>query len=587
MHATLIQDNSHLIESLTDIKDKLTAATEQQHTASQSAQNFCHYLALKQQITSSPLDKLLHDAGLSLDAISTHVMFALEQNIRVLSTNTDNTLATLSQKQHGKVTPSQATEILNNNRQYFFNSRSAERKTAIMATLPNETAWNEELVADLLTQGMNAARIDCNVDDHGIWRNMISNINVARKRTGKPCAIFMDIPSYQHRTIIKPTTQESIKIKPEYDNQTALPTPIIFHTKDCYESNLQLDIDYQIKISHDALTSFQDGDRLFFIDGNQKKRFISLRKIVDNQVWVGHCWKKTTLSKTIEIELQRQNADEEYETIKTFSIDAIQNQPTAYQLRKKDRLVLNNNVEHNKEENAYVCISCSTPDITKKLTIGQTVWFDNGKIGGYVESIESYGTIIQITHAKKNGSKLRHNRTINFPGLELDLPFNHYVDTKQFDFICQHADIIGISIENQQQLLQLCDELKKRDIQNKKLIIKISHKSTVSHLPEIILTSLSHHPFCVMLDHEELLIELGAIQYAQLQHDIINQCRAAHTPIMSTEKMVAHLSRKGTTSRQELYDAIRETKDCVLLEKGPYLATAVETLDYALKITNQ
>ena len=81
-----------------------------------------------------------------------------------------------------------------------------------------------------------------------------------------------------------------------------------------------------------------------------------------------------------------------------------------------------------------------------------------------------------------------------------------------------------------------------------------------------------------------LIIELGAIQYAQLQHDVINQCREAHIPVMSTEKMVARLSRKGTISRQELYNAIRETKDCVLLEKGPYLATAVKTLDYALKI---
>ena len=121
--------------------------------------------------------------------------------------------------------------------QHFFNMASTERKTAIMATLPNETAWNEELVADLLTQGMDVARIDCSADDHGIWRNMISNIEVAQKRTGKTCAVFMDIPNYQHRTIIKPTTQESIKIKPEYEQKITLPTPIIFHTKEYFEPN--------------------------------------------------------------------------------------------------------------------------------------------------------------------------------------------------------------------------------------------------------------------------------------------------------------------------------------------------------------
>ncbi|GET39446.1 pyruvate kinase [Microseira wollei NIES-4236] len=89
--------------------------------------------------------------------------------------------------------------------------------------------------------------------------------------------------------------------------------------------------------------------------------------------------------------------------------------------------------------------SCTIPQVLDQLQVGATVWIDDGRIGAGVESINSEGVLLTITHARPQGEKLRADKGINFPDTVLNLSPLTQKDLQDLDFIATHADIVGYS----------------------------------------------------------------------------------------------------------------------------------------------
>ncbi|HIK45085.1 MAG TPA: hypothetical protein IGR64_09385 [Leptolyngbyaceae cyanobacterium M65_K2018_010] len=95
--------------------------------------------------------------------------------------------------------------------------------------------------------------------------------------------------------------------------------------------------------------------------------------------------------------------------------------------------------------------SCTVPEILDLLTVGTPVYIDDGKLRTqvidthYPVATGPEGILLQVTHARPKGVKLRPEKGLNFPNTVLPLSPLTEKDLQDLDFVALHADIVGYS----------------------------------------------------------------------------------------------------------------------------------------------
>lgn len=97
-------------------------------------------------------------------------------------------------------------------------TRTDGRNVRIMVTLPTEAAEEYALVCNLISSGMDVARINCAHDDEASWLRMIENINRAKEETGQSCRIMMDLAGPKLRTGELKPGPGVVRIRPKRDS---------------------------------------------------------------------------------------------------------------------------------------------------------------------------------------------------------------------------------------------------------------------------------------------------------------------------------------------------------------------------------
>jgi pyruvate kinase len=71
---------------------------------------------------------------------------------------------------------------------------------------------------------------------------------------------------------------------------------------------------------------------------------------------------------------------------------------------------------------------------------------------------------------------------------------------------------------------------------------------------------------------------------AEIQEEILWLCESAHVPVIWATEVLERFVSKGTPSRSEMTDAAMSVRaECVMLNKGVYMAEAVTILDNVLR----
>ena len=79
-----------------------------------------------------------------------------------------------------------------------------------------------------------------------------------------------------------------------------------------------------------------------------------------------------------------------------------------------------------------------------------------------------------------------------------------------------------------------------------------------------------------MIARGDLAVELGFARLTEMQEEILWLCEAAHTPVIWATQVLDNYVRDGVASRAEMSDAaMAQGAECVVLNKGPYLAEGV------------
>jgi len=230
--------------------------------------------------------------------------------------------------------------------------------------------------------------------------------------------------------------------------------------------------------------------------------------------------------------------------------------------------------------------TCSEPGVLDAIRVGDEVSLDDGQLQGAIIGEAHGGYLARIARGKLAGIKLIPGKGLNFPTAELRLDPLTEKDRRDLDFVAGNADMVGYSfVQTADHVAMLQAELARRrdDWQRLGLVGKIETPRAVRHLPEIIVQAAGHQPFAVMIARGDLAVEMGFERVAEMQEEILWLAEAAHVPVIWATQVLEELVKKGLPSRGEMTDAAMAGRaECVLLNKGPNVAGAIDVLNRLL-----
>jgi pyruvate kinase len=244
--------------------------------------------------------------------------------------------------------------------------------------------------------------------------------------------------------------------------------------------------------------------------------------------------------------------------------------------------------------------SCTIPSILDLLAVDTFISIDDGKILTRVIDTqyslaqptvgnrhEQPGLLLEVTNTSPKGVKLKPEKGMNFPDTVLDLSPLTEKDLADLDFVAAHADIVGYSFVQRPADIELLQrELNKRcenRLSQPAIVAKIETAIAVSNLPELIVYAAGQRSFGVMIARGDLAVQIGYQRLTEIQEEMLWICEAAHIPVIWATQVLENLVKDGIPSRSEMSDvAMSERAECVMLNKGPFIAEAIGILDDVL-----
>jgi pyruvate kinase len=231
-------------------------------------------------------------------------------------------------------------------------------------------------------------------------------------------------------------------------------------------------------------------------------------------------------------------------------------------------------------------ISGLSREALSNLKPGQSIWFDDGKIGGVIKTKTNAQVRVRITYAKPRGSKLRSDRGINLPDTRLSTVALGQKDIEALSVATKCANSVALSFaRNREDVEALVTSLKKMKSRRMGIVLKIETREGFENLPSMILMAMQWTDAVgVMIARGDLAVECGYERLAEVQEEILWICEAAHTPVIWASEVLESLAKKGMPSRAEITDAAMGVRaECVMLNKGPYMVKAVRALNDILR----
>jgi len=227
--------------------------------------------------------------------------------------------------------------------------------------------------------------------------------------------------------------------------------------------------------------------------------------------------------------------------------------------------------------------TCSPEGVIDRLSVGDLVSLDDGKLSGKITARSDHGVTFTITSGRLKGVKLKPERGLNFPGVDLGLDPLTEKDRRDLDFVALNSDLVGISfVQSAVQVADFQAELAARrtDWQTLGLVAKIETPMAVRNLPDIIVQGAGRQPMAVMIARGDLAVEIGFERVAEIQQEILWLCEAAQVPAIWATQVLEGLVQDGLPTRSEMTDAAIATQaECVMLNNGRNQLAAVAVLD--------
>ena len=554
--------------------------------------NLAAYVALRHHDLRDLQDQLSALGLSSLGRNESHVMAGIDavlSALRVLAgepVDHDGTAVAAARARARSRVRAARTEL--------FGEPVGARATRVMVTLPADAASDADLVAGLIRAGTDAVRINTAHDDPDAWAAMAGHTRVAAAAAGRRVPVMMDLAGPKLRIGPIEDGPAVVRIKPRRDpwggvlqpgrvalDGTGAPgrpagrdrdgsvTPAVLAVDPSWLARLEVDDEVRVR-------DLRGRDRLLRVAG-----------LVDGRA-VLSCDRSCYLTEGLELQRGRERRDRGDAT----RIGAVVAAPGGIRVRTGDSFVLTRGpgagCEALRDEHGAVLeparVPCAEPTVVDLLAEGERVVIDDGRLEGVVRRVGRAGALVEVVRAPQAGLRLREDRGINLPDTQIRLPLLSRRDRTELRTIVAMADSIGCSFVNGgEEMAYLSGVVASHGGAHVGLVAKVETEAAVFHLPDILASVTGAHPLAVMIARGDLAVELGWERMAEYQQRILWFSAAAHVPVVWATQVLESMMRTGVPSRAELTDAGEaERADCVMLNKGPHAAQAVELLDSIL-----
>ena len=472
----------------------------------------------------------------------------------------------------------QGESILDSNSRALFGPMRDGRATRIMVTLPSEAADQAQLVAEFVRAGMDVARINCAHDDPASWSRMADNVRTAGAEAGRQVLVSMDLPGPKLRTgpitdgpsvgrarVTRTESGTGVEPATTWLTSRSSPSPAPPATAGARPTLV-------VTVDDSWLSARRSDDVVEVIDVRGRRRTLTVTLVDD----------------TGAVATSQQNVYVTNGTVlscdgSTTTVGDVSPIPLRLSLRAGDTVVLT----------ADPCpvalptrgeatrIGCTLPEAVAALQPGDAVLFDDGAIMTAVESVSDGEATLRVQRAKPGGQRLGSEKGINLPDTDVPLTALTPEDDAHLAFISQYADMVAVSfVRNAADVEHVLARLTAAGADHLGLVLKIETRQGFENLPAILLVAMRHPRVGVMIARGDLAVEIGFERMAEVPRQILELCEAAHLPSIWATQVLESLAKTGAPSRAEITDAAASQRaDCVMLNKGPFILSAITVLD--------
>ena len=243
-------------------------------------------------------------------------------------------------------------------------------------------------------------------------------------------------------------------------------------------------------------------------------------------------------------------------------------------LEAGDRFIL----ETEEVEGTRERVSVSYPRLHEEVAPGQEILIDDGLVAVRVERIEGTSIVCSV----ENGGVLSANKSINIPGVHIQLPALTEKDIEDirfgvendFDFIAASFVRSAADVKAVRTVLHDCggDDVR--------IIAKIENQEGVDNLDEILNAADG-----IMVARGDLGVEIPAARVPILQKQMIQKGLELGKPVITATQMLDSMMRNPRPTRAEVSDianAVYVGTTCVMLSGetagGKYPIESLQTM---------
>ena len=459
-----------------------------------------------------------------------------------------------------------AEALLHENAAALFGKRPGERHVYIMVTAPDSADAGASWADALLDAGADVLRINAAHGTPEEWGRIAATFKARAASRDRPGRVFVDLPGPKLRTEIRQLEESVLHLPRRKDRlgRTVAPTEVVLVA--AYEEGAQLPVPEQ------WLSQLQAGDKIEVEDAGGRSRVLVVRTIQGNRVRAD-CDRSLYLKPGLPLTWRRGRRIRG-----KGKVGRMPRTPRVLELAPGDRFVVNGDgIAH---DSISKVLSFAEAELLAQVKPGERVLLDDGRILALAESSGPNGLACRVKATVKSPAKLRSGKGISFPDSALSQRALGAQDEAALAFALESADGVGLSFVNCARDVALVGErIRKSGKAGFGMILKLETRAAMRELPDILFEALKHEPVGLMIARGDLAVELSFERLAEMQEELLWFGEACHLPVVWATQVLDSVAQTGVPTRAEVTDAAMAMRaECVMLNKGPYVAEAVRML---------
>ncbi len=199
-------------------------------------------------------------------------------------------------------------------------------------------------------------------------------------------------------------------------------------------------------------------------------------------------------------------------------------------------------------------VSVSFDKLSEYLKVGDRILVDDGLIELLVKAVDGKDIVCTAV----NGGKLSNKKSINLPGIHIEMPYMTKRDREDIIFGIENGvDFIAASfVRCKEDILEIKKIFEEKNEKVVKIIAKIENQEGVNNADEILAEANG-----IMIARGDLGVEISFERLPQIQKTLIKKCYAAGKMAITATQMLDSMVHNPRPTRAEVSDVANAVYD--------------------------